>query len=173
MRSVVAASIVVALTLPAAAADCPQDHAVYADRNGYELRFRAPEPWEAPPNFSAVLELASPDGLVLWGTTWTPNGTSWNQADLLYGCKLPGPIDEATGDALPGSTEEELDACLVWKGVIYQLIGDDVDYLPFREDPAARTILLTDLGPTIRYSGPFMGPGSEPHDVFKLSGCAE
>jgi hypothetical protein len=100
-----------------------------------------------------------------------PNGTSWNQADFYSGCKLPGPIDDKTGDPVPGSDEDELEACKVWKGVIYQLTGSDVDYLPFREEPAAQAILLTDIGPTIRYSGLILSPGDEPHDVFTLNGC--
>lgn len=163
-----------AITPTATLAACPQQLALYTEKdNGYELRFRSPAPWEASPNVGAILELAFPDGTTIWGTTWMPNGTSWNQADLFSGCKLPGPIDEASGDPLPGSTHEELEACKVWQGVIYNLSGNDIDWLPFREDPAAETILLTNLGPTIRYSGLVLSPGDEPHDVFTLSGCQE
>lgn len=106
------------------------------------------------------------------GTTWMPNGTSWNRADLFHGCKLPGPIDDASGDAMPGSSEAELDACRVWQGLIYNLTGNNVTWLPSGEDPAAPTLLLTDLGPVLRYSGLLDSPGDEPHDVFTLSGCA-
>jgi hypothetical protein len=175
LRTALAVTLALASGTPALAQHgCPQQLAIYTEKtSGYELRFRSPAPWEAPANVSAVLELVSREGLVFWGTTWMPNGTSWNQADLFYGCKLPGPLDEKTGDALPGSTEEELDKCRVWKGLIYQLVGGDVDYLPFREDPAAKTILLTDLGPSLHYSGPILDRSGEPHDVFTLSGCAE
>lgn len=163
-----------AATAPALAqTDCPQERAIYTEReNGYRLSFRTPDPWETAANVGAVLELRFPGGETVWGTTWMPNGTSWNQADLLHGCKLPGPIDEATGDPLPGSTSAELDACRIWKGVIYNLTGNDVDYLPFRDEPAAETILLTNLGPVIRYSGLVLGPGDEPHDVFTFKACA-
>jgi hypothetical protein len=175
MKTVTAALLAALVTASPALAqsDCPQERAIYTEkRNGYELRFRIPDPWEAPSKTSEIMELRFPDGTTLWGATWMPNGTSWNQAQLYNGCKLPGPLDE-NGDPLPGSTEEELDQCRVWQGVIYQMTGTDIDYLPFREDPAAATILFTNLGPTIRYSGLVASPGDEPHDVFTLSGCAE
>jgi hypothetical protein len=161
------------VALPALAEDtCPQSEAVYTEKaNGFRLSFREPLPWEASPSVSAVLTLHFPDGGGIWGITWMPNGTSWNQARLYHGCKLDGPLDDATGDPLPGSTEAEFDACEIWNGVIYQVRGSDVDYLPYREDPAAEAILLTNIGPTIRYSGLVSGPGQEPHDVFTLSGC--
>ena len=168
------ALLVAFTTVPPALGEeaCPQERAIYTEReNGYQLSFRIPDPWEAAANVGAILELKFPNGETLWGTTWMPNGTSWNRADLFHGCKLPGPLDEASGDPLPGSTEPELDACRVWRGVIYNLAGDDVDWLPFRQDPAAATLLLTDLGPVIRYSGLVLSPGEEPHDVFTLSGC--
>ena len=173
-RLVAALAVSLAAVSPAVAqADCPQERAIYTERvNGYQLSFRVPDPWEAGASVGAILTLTFPDGDSVWGTTWMPNGTSWNQADLYSGCKLPGPLDEASGDPLPGSTDEELEACHVWHGVIYQLADGDVDYLPFREDPAAKTILLTNLGPIIRYSGLVLSPGEEPHDVFTLTGCA-
>lgn len=174
IRPLIATAAVLLQIVPVMAQDaCPQERAIYTEReNGYLLKFREPLPWEASPNVSAILELVFPDGDTVWGTTWMPNGTSWNQANLYHGCKLPGPIDEATGDPLEGSTHEELEACEVWKGVIYQLAEGDVDYLPFRDDAAASTILLTNVGPVIRYSGLVLSPGDEPHDVFTLSGCS-
>jgi hypothetical protein len=175
MTARLVASLVAALAAaqPVLAEECPQELAIYTERdNGYELRFRTPEPWEAAANVSAIIELAFPGGETVWGTTWTPNGTSWNQASLFSGCRLPGPIDSATGDPLPGSAPEELAACQIWEGVIYRLADTDVAHLPFREDPAASAILLTNLGPTVRYSGLVASPGDEPHDVFTLSGCA-
>jgi hypothetical protein len=171
---VAVATALLAATPALAQTACPQERAIYTEKdNGYLLKFRTPDPWEAAANVSAILELEFPDGERMWGWTWMPNGTSWNQANLLHGCKLPGPIDDKTGDPLPGSTDEELAACEVWEGVIYQLTGNDIDYLPFREDPAAPVILLTNVGPVIRYSGHVLSPGDEPHDVFTLSGCTE
>lgn len=167
MKHIVLGTLALLAADPAMAVDCPQQHAVYTEKaNGYTLSFRPPESWEAPSNTSAILELAFPDGTTLWGTIWLPNGTSWDRARLYDGCVLPGMEDDE-----PGSSGEELDACRIWNGVIYGLAGDDVDYLPYREDAAAPTILLPDLGPTIRYSGLVMSPGDEPHDVFTLTGC--
>lgn len=176
MTARMSAALLTALTATQAvlaAEDCPQDSAIYVENsNGFELGFRPPEPWEAPANVSAILTLGFPGGETVWGTTWTPNGTSWNQASLHSGCTLPGPVDKATGDVLPGSSDDELAACRIWEGVIYSLAHNDVDLLPNPDEPAAPVILLTDLGPTIRYSGLVLSPGDEPHDVFTLSGCA-
>ena len=172
-RLIAALFVALAAAEPVLAADCPQDRAVYTERNnGYELRFRTPDPREVPSNFDAVLTLAFPDGTTVWGTTWMPNGTSWNRAALHSGCKLPGPLDEASGDPLPGSSPEELEACRVWDGVVYALTDGDVDYLPIARMPRRR--------PSCSRSRPHhplfrlvAGPGDEPHDVFTLAGCAE
>ena len=111
-RLTLALLAVLAAAAPALArTDCPQERAIYTEReNGYRLSFRTPDPWEAAANVGAVLELRFPDGETVWGTTWMPNGTSWNQADLFHGCKLPGPIDETNIDSSPGTTDRAVAA---------------------------------------------------------------
>ena len=75
-------------------------------------------------------------------------------------------------DNQPGSTTAELAACTVWEGVIFSLVDNDIAGLPwFDAAEPAHTVLLPNLGPTIRYSGLVMSPGEEPHDVFALTGC--
>ena len=165
------ATVLVTMALPARAAGCEQSQAVYTERqNGYELRFHAPERWEASANTVAIVELAFPDReTTVWGPIWLPNGTSHDRIRLYHGCELPG-IEEDE----PGSGEAELNACLVWEGVVLALADNDIAELPwFDAAPPAQTLLLPNLGPTIRYSGLVLGPGDEPHDVFTLAGCAE
>lgn len=156
---------------------CPQDRAIYTEKyNGYVLSFRPPERWEGWGNTTAILDLAFPDGTThVWGWTYLPNGTSHDRMEFFTdACRLESFDPEVDIDPKPGSTEEELEACSVWKGVVLALANDDISALPwFDDEPAAETIILPNLGPTVRYSGLVLGPGDEPHDVFTLDRCRE
>jgi hypothetical protein len=164
------------LAVPVYAAHCTQDHAVYTERdNGYVLTFRPPLPWEASANTMAVVDLSFPDGETrLWGTIWLPNGTSHDRIRLVtQDCKLPAFDPAVDIDPSAGSTEQELQACTVWEGVIYALADNDIAELGwFDGGLAASTVLLPNVGPTIRYSGLVLSPGDEPHDVFTFKGCS-
>jgi hypothetical protein len=158
--------------------DCPQNRAIYTEKdNGYRLTFRKPLPWETAANFMAVLSLEFPafagaQPVTLWGWIWLPNGTSHDRIEFFYGCSLDS-LPDANGDVVPGSTEEERDACNIWEGVIVSLAGDDIHDLRWHDGgTAAETLLLPNLGPTIRYSGLVLSPGQEPHDVFTFAGCS-
>ncbi len=171
------AAALVLLATPSIAADCPQNRAIYVEKdNGYELRFRPTLRWEASANTMAVVDLIFPDGKTsVWGTIWLPNGTSHDKIDFLtHDCALPAFDPAKDVDPTHGSTQEELEACKVWEGIIYALADNDIAELPWFEDgAAAQTVLLPDLGPTIRYSGLVLSPGDEPHDVFTFKGCAD
>lgn len=175
MRTAAAIALLVALAAPVAADEaCPQNRAIYTEKdNGYVLAFRKPEPWETPANSMAVLDLAFPNGSQLWGHIWLPNGTSHDRVEFFTDdCSLPRFDPAVDTDPTPGSSEEEREACSVWEGVIFSLADNDIGGLPwFDQVAAAETVLLPDLGPTIRYSGLVLGPGDEPHDVFTLTGC--
>jgi hypothetical protein len=160
-----------------AATDCPQNRAIYTERdNGYRLSFRPTLPWEASANTMTILSLEFPHveqakDVTLWGTIWLPNGTSHDRIRFNYGCTLPS-LPDPNGDVVDGSTEKELAGCLVWEGVIFRLADNDVHNLGWFDDAtAAETLLLPNLGPTIRYSGLVLSPGQEPHDVFTFAGC--
>ena len=167
------------LATPAlAATDCPQNQAVYTEKdNGYVLTFRPTKPWEAAANVMTIMTLEFPkfegaEPRTLWGWTWLPNGTSHDRIEFFNGCTLDS-LPDLSGDVVSGSTSEELDACSVWEGVIFSLADNDVHFLRWHDGGmAAETLLLPNLGPTIRYSGLVLGPGMQPHDVFTFTGCA-
>jgi hypothetical protein len=161
-----------------AATDCPQNRAIYTEKdNGYVLTFRPTLRWEASANVMTIMTLAFPDypnaqPVTLWGWIWLPNGTSHDRIAFFDGCTLDS-LPDRNGDVVPGSTQEQLDACSVWEGVIFSLADNDVHDLGWHDGAmAAETLLLPNLGPTIRYSGLVLGPGQEPHDVFTYQGCS-
>jgi hypothetical protein len=174
LKRLAAAVLAASIALPATAADCVQNNAVYTEKNnGYVLTFRPTEPWEASANTMAVMDLAFPNGTHIWGTVWIPNGTSHDRTALYTtDCKLPTFNPKVDIDPTEGSTGEELDACQVWAGPLMALENNDIAS-PLWHDgnkPAA-TLLFPDLGPVIRYSGLVLSPGDEPHDVFTFTGC--
>lgn len=169
MRTLIRKSFVVglvALAQPAVAA-CPMGLGEYAQaESDYILMIRNPAPWESTGMTSSVIELRMPDGTELWGEISGNMGTSRDEGRLYHGCERPS-MDG------PGSTDEELEACRVWEGVVYALGDRSADYMPFSDEPTPDAVLLSDLGRQIRYGGPVSSPGDEPWDVFTLSGCLE
>jgi hypothetical protein len=169
MRTALAALSVVALTAPALAETCPGERAIYTQpESGYALHFYWGESWETSGAgmLTAMFRLVFPDGeRVLKGRITGNMGTSRDVGWLEHGCREVGPDDAIL-------TEEEMEACTVWRGLVYALGDHSADFVPFIEEPAARTLLLTDLGRTLRYSEFVSSPGEEPWDVFHLTGCA-
>ena len=152
--------------LPGVADACPMTLALYADTaTGAELRFRAGQPWEMGGMTSHVMELALPDGRVLWGMITSNMGTSRDEGHLFSGCNRPGPDDAPLDEA-------QIAECRVWNGVVYALQGGTVSPLPFDTEKAPESLILSDLGRQLRYAV-MEGPGDEPWDQFRLSGCAE
>lgn len=169
-----AAFLAASLALPANAADCEQNRAVYTEKdNGYVLTFRPLKPWEGAANTMSIMDLAFPDGTRIWGSIHIPNGTAHDQA-MFYtdDCVLPTFEPGKDVDPTEGSTAEELDACRVYDGILLALEGSDIADIPWHDGhPPAANILFPDLGPVIRYSGLVLSPGDEPHEVFTLTGC--
>ena len=158
MRLVLAVAASLAATA-APAADCPQARAVYADRDGgYELTFEPVGSDAAATSHHFKVKVAASgtllDGIVMPGDR--ANGM------ILHEC----PEGDATG--------EEIAACTVWEGVIYALDGTGgADLLPGEEAEAAKTLLLSGFGPSLRYSR-LWDEGkatAAPWDVFTMKGC--
>lgn len=167
MRAATALALVAAFTAQAAAQEapaCTMPEAVYSDGElGYELRFRKPERWELYGMMSGVYELKLPDGRELWGYVSGNMGTSRDIGSLYFGCERPGMDDGSM-------SEEEIDACRVWHNNVYAMVDGKATWVPNEGEPAAESLILADLGRTLRYSV-LSSPGEEPWDQFFLVRC--
>ena len=161
MRAALALAGLLAATT-ASAAECRQDRAVYADRDGgYALSFEPVGSDAAAASHRFKLEVLASgvvlDGIVMPGDPARSNGM------ILHDC----PEGDATG--------EEIAACTVWEGVIYTLDdAGDAGLLPDQGDTAAGTLLFSGFGPALRYSSLWDAGKAKaaPSDVFKRKGCA-
>lgn len=156
------AAMMTAPTNPALAA-CPQELAVYTDRDqvaSIEFRPVAPDAAVHTGEFRVLFSQNDivADGIVLW-TDGVPRPTGI----VMHDC----PEGDVTG--------EELAACTVWQGVIYAVDeAGEIGLLP-RQGAAARKLLLPDFGPSVRHSALYGADGISlvPWDVFEMSGCQE
>jgi hypothetical protein len=146
----------------ASAAECRQDRAVYADRDGgYELTFEPVGSEAAATSHHFKMKVLASgvvlDGIVMPGDPVRSNGM------IMHNC----PEGDVTG--------EEIAACTVWEGVIYVLDGaGDAALLPEEGAKAAESLLLAGFGPSLRYSTLWdQGKATVvPWDVLKRKGCA-
>ena len=152
-----------ALAATAQAAACPLSLAIYTEpESGFELRVRTPAPWDGMVDQS--IELALPDGRILWGQIAQNMGVSRNEGSLYSGCPRHAP---------EGPTPDEVLAeCQAWQGVVYALDAGRIAPLPFADQTAPPSLVLADLGRQLRYAV-MEGPEVEIWDQFDLTGCAE
>ena len=143
------------------AADCKQEHAIYADRDGaYELTFEAVDSEAASSSYRFSMAVKDSDvkleGFVMGSEPVDrPNGI------LFHNC----PEGDVTGD--------DLAKCTVWQGVIYASAGGKIALLPPTGSIAATEILLPGFGPALRDStawGTRMAT-VVPWDVLTFKGC--
>jgi len=148
------------IAVPANAA-CPIELAVYGDRDGVAgIDFR---PAANQATVTNAFRMNLDNGTVLDGIVMWSEGTERPYGSLTYDC----PEGDVTG--------AELEACTVWEGVIYT--ADEagaVGLLPKAGD-APKTLVLPDLGPSLRLSAAYGEGGFSkvPWDVFALRGCQE
>ncbi len=161
MRAVLVLAGFLAATA-ASAAECRQDRALYADRDGaYDLTFEPVGSDAAATSHHFKLKILASsvvlDGVVMPGEPARSNGM------VMHDC----PEGDVTG--------EEIAACTVWEGVIYALDGaGDAGLLPEEGAAAAETLLLSGFGPSVRYSTLWDDGKATvaPWDVFRRKGCA-
>lgn len=145
----------------AAAAECTQERAVYADPQGiYELRFEPvdPESSASSHNFKMTVKGTT---LVLDGYVMPSEPVNRSNGILFNNC----PEGDITG--------ADIAACTVWEGVIYADSAGRIDLLPAQGAEAAPELLLSGFGPALRASSAW-GPGKAtvaPWDVLTLKGC--
>jgi hypothetical protein len=154
--------LAILFTNSAAYAACPIELAVYGDaQSGSEIDF-------TPTGTSAVVtnsyRMILDNNVVLNGIVMWSSGEARPNGSLMYKC----PEGDVTGG--------ELAACTLWNGVIYT--SDEkgaIGLLPAQGVDAPKTLILPDLGPSLRHSLAFGGSGFSkvPSDVFTLKGCQE
>jgi hypothetical protein len=154
--------LAILFTNSAAYAACPIELAVYGDaQSGSEIDF-------TPTGTSAVVtnsyRMVLDNNVVLNGIVMWSSGEARPNGSLMYKC----PEGDVTGG--------ELAACTLWNGVIYT--SDEkgaIGLLPAQGVDAPKTLILPDLGPSLRHSLAFGGSGFSkvPSDVFTLKGCQE
>ena len=143
------------------AADCKQEHAIYADRDGaYELTFEAVDSEAASSAYRFSMAVKNSDvkldGFVMGSEPVDrPNGI------LFHNC----PEGDVTGD--------DLAKCTVWQGVIYAGAGGKIALLPPTGSVAASEILLPGFGPALRDSTAWGTKMATvvPWDVLTFKGC--
>ncbi|MFN3546275.1 MAG: hypothetical protein ACK4U0_02190 [Mesorhizobium sp.] len=152
-------------TAPAslALAACPQELAVYTDRDQVaSIEFRPVGP-DAAVHTGEFRVLFSQNGIVADGIVLWTGGVPRPMGIVMHDC----PEGDVTG--------EELAACTVWQGVIYAVDeAGQIGLLP-RQGAAAKRLLLPDFGPSVRHSALYGADGISlvPWDVFEMSGCQE
>lgn len=161
MRSFPALLIALALPSIVFAAECKQEKAIYADRDGaYELKFEAVDSEAASSSYRFTIAVKNTavmlDGFVMGSEPVNrPNGI------LFHNC----PEGDTTG--------EEIQKCTVWQGVIYSAGSGKVDLLPITGSPAASEILLPGFALGLVDSTAW-GKGKAtvvPWDVLTFKGC--
>jgi len=158
------AALLLAIATPASclAAECVQEKAIYADRDGaYELRFEAADPEErASSSYRFVVDVKK-TAMKLDGFVMGSEPVDRTNGILFNNC----PDGDTTGD--------EIQKCSVWEGVVYSAASGKIDLLPKTGSPAAPEILLPGFALSLVDSTAW-GTGKAtvvPWDVFSLKGC--
>ncbi len=160
-----ATALLLGACLPATAhAACPQELAVYSQPQGdAAIDFRPAVNGGA--EIGAFKLLLGQNGIVLDGSVMRHGEAPDRSYGLItHGC----PEGDATG--------AELDACVVWRGIIYSAAADgEIAALPPQGTPAAERLILADFGTAVGASQLYQEGrlGDLPSDVFELSGCQE
>ena len=143
------------------AADCKQEKAIYADRDGaYELKFEAVDSEAASSSYRFTIAVKNTD-VLLNGFVMGSEPVNRPNGILFHDC----PEGDTTG--------EEIAKCTVWQGVIYGTSGGKIDLLPVTGSPAASEILLPGF-PLGLIESTAWGKGKAtviPGEVLSLKGC--
>ena len=162
MRSLAVAGLLAMLPGWAAAEECQQERAIYADRDGaYELRFEAADSEEPASSSYRVSVAVKNTEVKLNGFIMGSEPVDRSNGILFHNC----PDGDTTG--------EEIRKCTVWEGVIYSATEGKIDLLPKTGSKAAPEILLPGFALGLVDSSAW-GQGKAsvvPWDVFSLKGC--
>lgn len=148
--------------LPAMAAECPQEHAIYADSKGaYTLTFEPVDLASSSSTHRFSVKVKQ-GGAVLDGYVMPSDTVERTNGMLFYNC----PDGDVTG--------ADLAACTVWQGVIYGNDQGKLQLLPQQGAKAAPEILLPGFGPALQASDAWKKIKATvvPWDVLALKGCS-
>ena len=156
-------ALLIALAVPAYgfSAECVQEKAIYADRDGaYELKFEPVDEEAGSSSYRFTIAVKNSD-VLLNGFVMASEPVNRSNGILFHDC----PEGDTTG--------EEIRRCTVWQGVVYAAGGGKVDLLPVTGAPAAAEILLPGFALGLTQSTAW-GKGKAtvaPWDVLSLKGC--
>jgi hypothetical protein len=157
----IALALMLTSTTPASAA-CPIELAVYGEaRSDAEVNFT---PSSNNALVTNVFRMLLDNDVVLDGIVMWTDAPERPAGMLMHKC----PEGDVTG--------EELAKCTVWQGIIYTADKQgNVALLPAEGQAAPDTLILADLGPSLRHSSAYGEGGFSkvPFDVFALKGCQE
>ncbi|THV22403.1 hypothetical protein [Peteryoungia ipomoeae] len=157
-RSVFLAGFVLATS--ALAADCQIEKATYREaETGVELVFAASSGENTP---------------VTHGFATTIGGMKLD-GRVLYDPEVDRPVGMLMNNCPEGDvTGETLNACTVWKGIVYSIDekSGHVDLLPPEGADAPDALLLPGFGPAIMSSAAGKALDAGPWDVFEFKQCA-
>jgi hypothetical protein len=162
LRTAAIAAFLALRALPAPAAECAQDHAVYADSKGaYTLSFEPVDLNSSSSTHRFSIKVKN-GGAVLDGYVMPSDAVERTNGMLFYNC----PEGDATGS--------DLAACTVWQGVIYGNDQGKIELLPQQGAKAAAEILLPGFGPALQASDAWKKIKATvvPWDVLTLKGCS-
>ncbi|MGV3549161.1 hypothetical protein [Rhizobium sp.] len=157
------AALLIALAVPVSgfSAECVQEKAIYADRDGaYELKFEPVDEEPGSSSYRFTIAVKNAD-VLLNGFVMASEPINRSNGILFHDC----PEGDTTG--------EEIRKCTVWQGVVYAAGGGKVDLLPVTGSPAAAEILLPGFALGLAESTAW-GKGKAtvaPWDVLTLKGC--
>ncbi|MDO6964901.1 hypothetical protein [Rhizobium alvei] len=161
MLRALAALLIASSVLPAQAASCRQEHAVYRDSdNAYELAFEPVDSEASSSSHRFTLKVLNKP-VVLEGYVLPSEPVNRPNGMIFYNC----PEGDVTG--------ADLAACTVWQGVIYAHYDAHIDLLPPQGSAAAAQILLPGFGPSVRASNVWGKDKAMvvPWDVLTLKDC--
>ncbi len=165
MKGRLTSSIAVACmagTVPASAADCPIERAIYAEPEAkIEIRFQASG--ENSPVSHRFLLVA-------------PSGKMTVEGHVMFEPEIERPVAMVMHNCHEGDvTGADLAACTVWTGIIYasDKATGHVELLPSEGADAPDSLILPGFGPTVSRSVLGKDLDVVPWDVFELKECAQ
>jgi hypothetical protein len=145
--------------VPALAADCPVERAVYVETElSTRLQFEPASSENSPVIHRFTMQASKGEA----------------EGNVFYDLEIERPVSTILRDCPEGDvTGADLAACTVWKGIIYGVNqAGEVDLLPSEGETAPDQLLLPGFGPAVAASSFGQTLEGMPWDVFSYKECA-